>query len=142
MIFSTQHQLNVTLIFIFGGIIAGICSSFLAVVFLKKYQKNLIKNIFSSIFYMFFSVFFVFLLNFYNFGKFSFVLTCVYVFAFTLIKNLSKNLVVILQDSWYNTIVRTKKNRSHRKIKGEKINWQKWNHKWKLKPLFCSPSQF
>lgn len=118
MIFSTQNQLYILLIFLLGGIISGICSSFFSIIFLKKYQKNLVKSVFLSVFYLFFCVFFIFLLNFFNFGNFSLILVLSYLIGFLSTKNLTKNLVVILQDLWYNKIKRTCR-MSSQKIKGE-----------------------
>lgn len=109
MIFSTQSQLNAFLIFIFCGAIVGLCSAFLSIIFLRNYQKKIVKIVFSAIFYSFFGIFFVFLLNFFNFGKFSVVLVCAYIVGFRWIKNITKKLVVILQNSWYNKIIRTLK---------------------------------
>lgn len=106
MIFSTTSQLNIFLIFVFYGIIAGFISSFISIIFLKNYQKKLIKSLFLVAFYSFFSIIFVFLINFFNFGKFSIVLLSAFILGFALTKSLFKKLVVILQNSWYNILIR------------------------------------
>lgn len=104
MIFSTQPQLNCVLIFIFFGIITGLILSILSIIFLKSHQKKLLKLIFLTSFYAFFSVLFVFLLNFFNFGKFSIVLLLAYLCGFKAINFQLDKLVVIFEKSWYNKI--------------------------------------
>lgn len=104
MIFSTQTQLNCLLIFIFFGIITGIISSILNIIFLKNYQKKLINYLFDSVFCAIFCIFFVILLNFYNFGKFSIILLCAFYGGKIWMNHTLKNLVVILENSWYNKI--------------------------------------
>lgn len=104
MIFSTQHQLNCVLIFIFFGIISGLIYSFFCVLFLKKYQKKLIKLLFLSIIYSFFSIFFIFLINFFNFGKFSLTLFLSHLTGFSTTVLLLRKLVVIFEKLWYNKI--------------------------------------
>ena len=104
MIFSTLNQLNCFILFLFCGIIFGIIFSFFSILFLKKYQKIFQKIIFEGIFYTFFAIFYVFLINFYNFGEFSYVLILAYILGFLWIKKVLKNLVVKLQNKWYNCI--------------------------------------
>lgn len=104
MIFSTYHQLNSLLIFLFCGLFAGLILSLLNIIFLKNYQKKLIKTIFNTVFYTFFCAFFIILLNFFNFGKFSLSLFSIFCFGKFWIQSLSKNLVVILENSWYNKV--------------------------------------
>ena len=104
MIFSTLNQLNIFLIFVFGGILCEIIRSVFNTLFLINFQKKLTKTIFFFIFYSFFSIFFVFLINFFNFGK----LSIVTIFAFVLGKQTTKftikKTVVILENLWYNKI--------------------------------------
>ena len=104
MIFQTQNQTHCFFIFLFFGIICSIIYFVFNFVFLIKFQKKLIKNIFFTIFYCFFSVFFVFLINFFNFGKFNLTLILPYIIGFIWLKILLKKLLVIFQNKWYNTI--------------------------------------
>ena len=109
MIFSTINQLNCFILFLFFGIIFGIIYLIFSVLFLKKYQKIFQKIIFEGIFYTFFSIFYVFLINFYNFGKFSLVLIFGCVLGFLWIKFMLKNLVVFFENLWYNYNIRKRK---------------------------------
>jgi len=104
MIFSTQHQLITTLIFVFCGILSGLILSTLNILFCINFYKKLLKNIINCILSLFFCIIFTYFLNFFNFGKFSLVLVFAYIFGFWLIKNLLKQLVVILENLWYNKI--------------------------------------
>ena len=104
MIFSTLNQLNSFLIFILFGFIFGFIFQILNIIFLKKYQKNFLKIIFDTIFYSFFSIFFVFLLNLFNFGKFSLTLCFGLLMGFLWMKKLMKNLVALFETKWYNFI--------------------------------------
>ena len=117
MIFSTLNQLNCFILFIFCGIIFGIIYSIFSIVFLKKYQKIFQKIIFEGIFYTFFSIFYVFLINFYNFGKISYVLILAYGVGFVWLKKVLQKLVVFLTDKWYNSIKTKKEARNGRKSK-------------------------
>ena len=117
MIFSTLNQLNCFLLFIFFGLIFVFFYNFASILFLKKYQKIFQKIIFDSVFFSFFSIFYVFLINFYNFGIFSITLILGYLFGFLWLKNLSKNLVVFLQEKWYNSLIKRKRNGRRKKNK-------------------------
>jgi len=108
MIFSTQHQLNCLILFVFFGLLIGIIYCLFQIIFLKKYQKKLIKCIFFSVFCSIFCIFYVFLINFFNFGKFSIVLFFTYGFGFFWINKLCKNLVVIFENKWYTIINKIK----------------------------------
>ncbi len=121
MIFSTQNQLNSFLIFILFGLIFGFILQILNIIFLKKYQKNFLKIIFDTIFYGFFSIFFVFLLNFFNFGKFSMTLCLASIIGFLWMKKLTKNLVAFFETKWYNFIkLKFKGRRNGKKSKHRK----------------------
>lgn len=116
MIFSTTNQLNCFLLFIFFGFIFGIFFQLFSILFLKKYQKIFQKIIFEGIFYTFFSIFYVFLINFFNFGKISYVLILGYLIGFLWCKKVSNNLVVFLQNKWYNVLnIRRNKNGTKQK---------------------------
>ncbi len=108
MIFITNNQLNCFLVFLFFGLICGIAYQFFCVLFLKKYQKNIIKTIFDGIFCAFFCIFYIFLINIFNFGKFPLALALAFLLGFLWIKKLLCNLVVFLQNKWYNCIKRIK----------------------------------
>ena len=125
MIFSTLNQLNCFLLFIFCGIILGLINAIFSVIFLKKYQKIFQKIIFEGIFYTFFSIFYVFLINFYNFGKISYVLILGYVLGYLWIKKVLNNLVVLFCDLWYNHL--KKKREIHNGRKSRKPKKQKQN---------------
>jgi len=104
MIFSTLNQHACFFIFLFFGAIIGFIYSILKIIFLPKNNKNLIKNILNCIFFTIFSLFFVIILNFFNFGKLSCTLIVSYFLSFFAIVKLNKNLVVFLQNKWYNVI--------------------------------------
>lgn len=104
MIFSSLNQVNCFLLFLFRGIILGFISQIFFTLTLKKYQKIYLKIIFETLFYTFFSVFFCFLINFFNFGQYSFALILAYILGYIWIKNIDKNLFVFLETKWYNTI--------------------------------------
>lgn len=108
MIFSTFNQLNCFLIFIFFGALFGCFANVIFVIFLKEYQKNALKIIFDAIFYSFFAILFIFLINIFNFGKYSFVLLIAIILGFLFIQEVSKNLVVFLQNKWYNLLKKIK----------------------------------
>ncbi len=110
MIFSTTNQLNCFFIFIFFGLIFGLFFQLFSILFLKKYQKIFQKIIFEGIFYTFFSFFYIFLINFFNFGKISYVLIFAILVGFLWCKKLTNNLVVFLQNKWYNVLTKRKKN--------------------------------
>ncbi len=113
MIFSTFNQLNCFLLFLFFGIIISFIFNLFSVLFLRKYLKIYKKIIFESIFYTIFAVFFVFLLNFYNLGKFSFVLLMAYILGFIWLKFVSSKLIAILENKWYNLLIKIKPKRRH-----------------------------
>ena len=117
MIFKTFNQLNCFILFLFFGIIFGIFYSVFSILFLKKYQKIFQKIIFEGIFYTFFSIFYVFLINFYNFGKISYVLILAYILGFVWLKKVLQKLVVFLTDKWYNNIKIKKEAQNGRKSK-------------------------
>ena len=71
MIFFSLKQFNIALFMFFIGIIFGIFSQIISVIFLKNFQKNPINIIFNTILYGFLSIFYVILNNFLNFGKLS-----------------------------------------------------------------------
>lgn len=104
MIFETQNQLYCFFIFLFFGIVLGIISIIYFLFTLLNFQKKLLKNIFLTVFYAIFSVFFVFFINFFNFGKFEVAPLIAYLIGFIWIKTLFKNLLVILENKWYNTL--------------------------------------
>lgn len=94
--------MNCFLLFLFSGIILGLISQMFFTLTLKKYQKIYLKIIFDAIFYTFFSIIFCFLINFFNFGQYSFALILAYVLGYIWIKNIDKNLIVFLETKWYN----------------------------------------
>lgn len=119
MIFSTLNQINCFILFLFFGFIFGIFFQIFSVLFLKKYQKIFQKIVFEGIFYTIFLTFLVFLLNFYNFGQFSLTLLAGYILGFLWLKKLTNNLVVFLENKWYNNIHKEKKNgRKSKRKKG------------------------
>jgi len=108
MIFSTNHQVNCFLIFVFLGIIFSIFYNCINILFFKNFTKNYKKIIKNSVFYSIFSIFFVILLNFFNFGLFSISLLLA-TFAGYVWTNLTiKKLVVFLQTLWYNKLTKDK----------------------------------
>ena len=121
MIFATQNQIYCFLIFIFVGLIFGLIAQILNIIFLKNYQKIFVKIIFDSIFYGFFSIFLVFLLNIFNFGKFTLTLIFACLIGFLWIKKLSQNLVALFENKWYTFIVSKLK----RKQNGKKSRLKK-----------------
>jgi len=112
MIFSTTHQFNCLFVFLFFGIILGIISIIFFGLFLKKFQKKFIIYTLDGVFYTFFSIFFVILLNIFNFGKFSISLILVYLIGYIWINKACKNLVVFLENKWYNIIKHESKHKS------------------------------
>lgn len=112
MIFLTLNQFNNFLIFIFFGLIFGLIYNIFKIIFvIKKIDKikknifNFLKNtIFFTIFYSIFTIIFVFLLNFYNYGNFSLALLFALFLGKIWFDSISKNLVVFLQNKWYNFI--------------------------------------
>lgn len=120
MIFSTLNQLNCFILFLFCGIILGIFYLIFSILFLKKHQKIFQKIIFEGIFYTFFSIFYVFLINFFNFGKISYVLIIGYILGFLWIKKVLQNLVVFLTNKWYNYL--NAKKGKHNGRKSRKTN--------------------
>lgn len=115
MIFSTNNQLNCFLIFSFFGILTGLIFNFFFVIFLKKYQKNIKKIIFDAIFCLFFCIFYIFLINIFNLGIFSISLLVAFSAGLFFSKKATRNLVVFLENKWYNTIKRKTKNEEHNK---------------------------
>ena len=120
MIFESNNQLNNLLIFVFIGILVGIISIFYFLFFAAKFQKKPIKLIFFTVFYLFFTVFYVFLINFFNFGKFSFVLFFAFMIGYIWIRQLTSNLVVILENKWYTTLNKLFKHNFKREGKNKK----------------------
>ena len=120
MIFGTLNQLNCFILFLFCGIILGIIYSFFSILFLKKYQKIFQKIIFEGIFCTFFAIFYVFLINFYNFGKISYVLIFIYILGILWAQKVLKNLVVFYENLWYNYIEQKKEKHSGRKTRKNK----------------------
>ena len=108
MIFSTLNQFNCFLLFLFFGIFLGFIYCIFSILLLKKYQKIFQKIIFEGIFYTFFSIFYVFLINFYNFGKISYVLIFAFLCGYCWAKKLLKDLVVFFENKWYNYIKKKK----------------------------------
>ena len=120
MIFSTLNQLNCFILFLFCGLIFGIFYLIFSVLFLKKYQKIFQKIIFEGIFYTFFAIFYVFFINFYNFGKISLVLIFAYILGFLWTNKLGKNLVVNLENKWYNHLKSKRDNNGRKHTKRNK----------------------
>jgi len=106
MIFLSVNQLNCFLIFLFFGIISCVIYKFFCILFLKNYQKIFKIIIFDTIFYTFLMIFYIFLINFLNFGKLSLVLIFAFTIGFYFFKILTKNLVVFLQNKWYNIFIK------------------------------------
>ena len=102
MIFSTLNQFNNFLIFIIFGLIFGLIRNIFYTIFLKI-------CIFDTIFYGFFSVFFIFLLNFYNFGMFSFALLLAILIGYFWQNFLTKKLFAKLFKMWYNIVNKFKR---------------------------------
>ncbi len=93
MIFATNNQLNCFILFLFFGILIGIIFQLIFIIIFKKNKKIWKNIIIDTIFCTIFLIVFDFLLNFYNFGKFSFVLIFAYLFGYFWIKKLSKKIV-------------------------------------------------
>ena len=119
MIFQTQNQIYCIFIFLFFGFISALIYYFTNLIFLIKFQKNLIKNIFFAIFYCFFSVFFIILINFFNFGNFNLTLLATYIIGFIWIKTLLSKTLVIFENKWYNKIIRIKNNKLRKQKENE-----------------------
>lgn len=118
MIFSTFNQLNIFLVFLFFGIIFGLIANMFFTLNIINFSKNIKKTILNSIFYVIFAVFFVNFLIYFNFGKFSFVLLCGYVFGYLWSRNTSKNLFAFLENKWYNLInTKLRQNKNERRSK-------------------------
>lgn len=120
MIFQTQNQINCLLIFVFCGIISALFLNILKCIFFINYQKNIKKIILNVVFYSFFNIFFIFLLNFFNFGKFSFVLLSFFYSSFLVTKKLTRKSVVLIEKKCYNIfnnlkLKRTKQNEQSKK---------------------------
>ena len=58
------------------------------------------------LFYSVFAIIFVFLLNFFNFGTFSYILLLSYLFGYHITFYHFKKLVVIFEKAWYNKITK------------------------------------
>lgn len=106
MIFLSLNQLNCFLIFLFYGIISCFIYKIFCILFLKNYQKKLKFIVFDAIFYTFLMIFLIFLINFLNFGKLSLALIFAFIIGFYSFKTLTKNLVVFLQNKWYNIFIK------------------------------------
>ena len=111
MIFPTQHQLNSCFLFLFFGFIAGFIYLIYFLIFYKIFHKKLIKTILFAVFYLFFCIFFIILINFFNFGKFSFLLISLYFASFTYFKHTLFKSFVFLKKKCYNLINKTKKHK-------------------------------
>ena len=107
MIFQTLNQTNIFFIFMFFGAIFGLFALFCFSFFLINFKKKIKKNIIKAVFYSIFSGFFVILLFFFNFGKFSLTLLFAFICGYIWIKHLTRNLLVILQNKWYNILNKT-----------------------------------
>lgn len=109
MMFQTQNQLNLFLIFIFLGIVFSTLFCVIKIFFSLKNRKNILKNVILAIFFAFFSIFFMFLLFFLNNGK-SFVTLSLSTFCGFIWSNQSfSKIVVKLEKKWYTLINKTKK---------------------------------
>ena len=104
MIFETQTQFTCLIICVFFGFIVGIIYLLYNLFFTINFKKSSVKTIFFSVFYMFFAIFFIILINFFNYGKFSIVLSCGYIGGFIWAKNIFSNSVVYLEKKWYNVL--------------------------------------
>ena len=120
MIFSTFNQLNCFLVFLFFGLILGLISKLIFIIFSKNFQKIIVKNIIYTIFYSIFSIFFVILINLYNLVQHSYALIIAYLLGYLWFNYLSKNLVVFLENKWYNIIIKIK-SKIFRKKKNDSI---------------------
>ena len=109
MIFSTQNQIPNCFIFLFFGIVFYLFYSAIKIAFLIKNNKILAKNIINLIFFAIFSIFFVILLNIFNLGYFSFALLLCFCLGGFSCQKLTNNLVVFLQNKWYNVINKIKR---------------------------------
>ena len=117
MIFSTLNQFNNFLIFIIFGLIFGLIRNIFYTIFLIEKNIEIKQNklkflkicIFDTIFYGFFSVFFIFLLNFYNFGMFSFALLLAILIGYFWQNFLTKKLFAKLFKMWYNIVNKFKR---------------------------------
>ncbi len=117
MIFSTLNQFNNFLIFIIFGLIFGLIRNIFYTIFLIDKNIEIKQNklkflkicIFDTIFYGFFSVFFIFLLNFYNFGMFSFALLLAILIGYFWQNFLTKKLFAKLFKMWYNVVNKFKR---------------------------------
>ena len=108
MIFQTENQINIFLIFLFLGIILEIFFSIIKIVFLIKFKKNFKKNILNCLFFSIFSLIFVVFLIFFNFGIFKISILIAYILGFCWSNFVCKNLVVFFENKWYNTIIKIK----------------------------------
>ena len=104
MIFSTLNQFNCFLIFLFFGICSSLIYKFFSIIFLKKYQKKLKIIIFDCIFSIFLIIFLTFLINYLNFGKLSLGIIVAFLTGNLIFNKLVKNLVVFLENKWYNIV--------------------------------------
>ena len=113
MIFSTLNQFNNFLIFIIFGLIRNIFYTIFLIEKNIEIKQNKLKFlkicIFDTIFYGFFSVFFIFLLNFYNFGMFSFALLLAILIGYFWQNFLTKKLFAKLFKMWYNIVNKFKR---------------------------------
>ncbi len=115
MIFSTFNQLNSFIIFLFCGFIYGFICSIFKIIFLIKNEKIIKKSMFDCIFYAFLIVFYYFLTIFLNFGNISLVLLLSLIVGKISFEWLGRNLVVFLQNKWYNIINKRKLNARRKK---------------------------
>ena len=112
MIYLTTNQLNCFLIFLCAGFLISFIYNLISIIFCLNFGKILKKIIINSVFYSIFAIIFVFLINFFNFGKFSISLLAGLILGFLWLNKLVNILVVFLQNKWY-TILNYKK----RKVK-------------------------
>lgn len=118
MIFSTSHQLNILLIFVFFGAIFEIVNTTVKIFLFPLFKKKLIKIIKNTIIFSFFSIFFVFLINFFNYGNFSLSLLLSIIIGKALINLSCNKTFVVLQNLWYTMIIKIKqrKNKNDKSI--------------------------
>jgi len=121
MIFSTFNQLNCFLIFFVLGLFLGILYSIINILFLSKKLKKYQKNILNCVFFSLFSFIFIVFLHIFNFGVFKLSLFLVSILAFLWIKILLANLVVFLENKWYNVLIKLFK-RKHKTCNTKKSN--------------------
>ena len=126
MIFFSQNQFCVSLIFLLFGFIAQLIIDIFFVIFLKKYAKILKNIILDAVFYTFYALFFIFLINFFNFGLFNIVLLLVYLLGSIWSQKSRGKIFVFCGNVWYNTINNYLNERKEKKDERKKKS--KTNH--------------